>query len=457
MRNGFIALLLGLFTTAAFAGQPRPQAWFVKDVSENGSVIVERFQMSRDGWQDKVGTFYFVSEPAAQAFMDRFTDVPIFENGNGPTVMGSPREQVGSSPRADNELWHAENKWSLEWEKKFSQWTLTLTPDFWNKNGIATDCADVAISLRWIFARMNKLEMANRLSGSSNFMTHRSLRDSWRNLPTAADWSQDKRFKAALNYLLDNTYTHSLTADSYAVTVTPEAVQPGSAYYMVVHGSSGHVQIVWRTFYGQNGVLPFNIIQSTVPRKVRNLNVIGLWYRDQQAEGTGGMLRMRWPSFNAAGGVSLVPSAEMPFYSREQFASNFRRTPQTPNNLEIYWRLNSSLSPTVLAREGFQSLISVFADRIPIVEQGYAYCHTRGCANGSGDYDAWSTPSRDLRIGELIQTLDYLREQGSTAVLPDHDYEIAGRTVRLDALVNIWKQKSFSSNPNAPIASRWGL
>ena len=63
----------------------------------------------------------------------------------------------------------------------------------------------------------------------------------WDKLPQDADWKKDERFKAALRYLFDNTFTHTVVADLYPTFINPQYVRPGSMF-MIIRTTSGHTQ-----------------------------------------------------------------------------------------------------------------------------------------------------------------------------------------------------------------------
>ncbi len=368
--------------------------------------------------------------------------------------------EIGKELRGESGgLWQAENKWSSDWERKYSEWIAhEVDSKFWIRNGVATDCADIAYSLRWIFARVNKLEMGSRISASGDFLTHRSLRNEWAKLPTAEKWNEDKRFLAALNYLLDNTYTHSLMDDSYPISIGRDSLAEG-VYHLNLHDVSGHTQVVFRTDQAPGVLLPFVILQSTTPRKVREVTMGGFFYTAQPKLGHGGLLRMRWPDFSNAK-PRLIDAAKMPFYSLEQYAPEFLRTPQTYYNQEVYLRLNPTLDFQKVANAAYENLITMYTDRIQIVEDGFSQCHG-SCAANSIPYEEWSTPSRDARILDLIAQIDLIRQSLPNFVEPDSLdkplFLLQGESYTLKSLIAAWRFACFQSDPNLPPARRWGV
>lgn len=481
-RRLLISLIFGFLAAVPALAAPAPKQWMVQYKGEDGRLIVDKFRRAQDGWQDKIETRSFANASEFLEFVENNTKVflvtadPEFqdlvdlrpetrespsEDGAESVFFGDGQELTGPGKAAQG-LWEARNKWDASWEQKFSTWISTdIDAQFFQKYKLATDCADVLYALRWIFARNNQLEMASRLSGSGSFVTHRSLRGSWASLPTAADWFADRRFMAALNYILDNTYTHSLMTDSYPIEIKPGAVAPG-VYHLDLHRESGHTQIIYRTDQQPGILLPFLIIQSTVPRKVRELSVQGFWYTAQPLVNKGGLLRMRWPEFKGSS-VTLTNGSSMPSFSNEQYAADFLRKANFPYNQEVYLRLNPTLDFKKVAEEAYQSMQTMFKDRLQIVEDGFVYCSKNSCAPGSSGYEDWSTPTRDKRIADLNQQVRLILQNLPTGafdrspLLHDDFIEIQGQSYNLALLLAAWQAGSFSSEPMDLPAKRWGV
>jgi hypothetical protein len=184
--------------------------------------------------------------------------------------------------------------------------------------------------------------------------------------------------------------------DSYPLQITTDAIQAG-VYHLDLHRESGHTQIIYRTDRQPGILLPFLIFQSTVPRKVREMSVQGFWYSAQPLENKGGLLRLRWPLFSGSS-VTMKKPADMPYFSKEQYSPDFLRKKNFPYNQEVYLRLNPSLDFKKVAEEAYQSMQTMFRDRIKIVEEGYQYCAKNGCPAGSAAYEDWSTGPNDFAI-----------------------------------------------------------
>lgn len=355
-------------------------------------------------------------------------------------------------------LWQVTNQWDWSWELKFTEWVKTeIDPSWWRVHGLATDCADAIISARWVFARNNGLPMANRI-GSGNWVTHRSVKPEWETLPTAPEWYNDQKFLAALEYVLNFTFTHTLWKDSYPVAVNTSSILPGG-YYLSLHGNTGHTQFVFKIGSAANDV-PLTTLNSTVPRDKRDLMEF-LFLENGNSENSSGFLRMRWPVWTADQ-VDLVPAAQMPNYSREQYAADFVQYPHNNFWQEVFYRLDPRADYNRILLKIAKQLKDMFTARISVVEQGYKVCHATPCAKGSADFEAWSTPSRDERILETITIFDQITSltmPGSDVreVLHQDVLNLNGNQYSVLDLMGSWRMQVYSSDPNDPPAVRWGL
>lgn len=357
-------------------------------------------------------------------------------------------------------LWPITNQWNWDWELRFTEWVKTeLNSTWWKSNGISTDCADVVLSARWIFARNNGLPVANHLI-TGHWFTHESVKPEWENLPTAADWHQDQRFLAALDFLLSQAFTHSLWRDSYPVAINKQSLLPGG-YHVHLDSDSGHVQFVYQIGL-QRDQIPVLTLNSTVPRELRDLFEYVFAGADSYPEGNG-FTRMRWPIVSGAD-VSLVPSEQMPHYSLEQFEQDFVQSPRLYFWEEVFHRLNPNANFDLIARKTLRQVADSFKARIPVVEKGYEICSANPCLEGSLEYEAWSTPSRDARIlagiGVYENLMPYVTDWAAIReILYEPILELEGYhySYNLNELIGVWKEGRYSSNPNDEPRHRWGF
>jgi hypothetical protein len=359
---------------------------------------------------------------------------------------------------AGSTLWTVTEQWNWDWELRYTEWVkTTIDKTFWTKYGIATDCADVAISARWIFARIHGLPAANHLI-TGHWFTYRSVKPEWENLPTAPEWYNDQKFMAALDYLLSQAFTHTLLEDSYPVAIGAQSILPGG-YHLHLFDDTGHTQFIYQVGTAPDQI-PIVTLNSTTPREVRDLFEYVFFDRESHAPDWG-FMRMRWPVW-VDDVVSLVAPQDMPFYSEEQFDRRFIRGPRTEFWEEVFYRLNPQADLDVLLERSLVQVRDLFLARIPVVEKGWEICSQTPCFEGSLEWEAWSTPSRDQRIANSIGVFAALLDQvgGSIQIysmlhstvltLDRNDYDLTD-------LIEVWDEKAYSSNPNDEIGVRWGV
>lgn len=362
-------------------------------------------------------------------------------------------------------LWEAKNNWSWEWEKKYARWVSEeLDASFYTKYKIATDCADAVIAAKWIFSRINSLPIGNSLAGSGKLFTNRSMKTSWTSLPTSSEWHKDKRFLAGLNYILNQSYTSSLMRDSSPVAINKDAFTAG-IHHLDLYGSGGHAMVVNKVETENPLSYPVTTLSSTVPRKVRELSEGGFWGSQQPKAKDGGFLRIRWLITSENGVQKLISKRDMPHYSLEQYAPDF--TEGKSFSLAIIERLIPGIDYLEILKDGVSNLKNQFLARIVTVEKGFEFCSKNSCEKGSGNYENWSTPSRDKRILELTIQLENLFYQlvGQvdgmyaywTNTQKERIFNFKGYDISLKALQFIWKSQSFASDPNDPVDKRWGV
>jgi hypothetical protein len=411
--------------------------------AEDGRWQAQTMRLDRDGWPEVVSVRSLKDAASARKIKSAkappLDNVPL-RNKNGLT------------------LWTVTQQWDWNWEVKFADWIKAeLNAGWWKQHGIATDCADVVYSARWIFARNNGLPMANHLI-TGNIFSHESVKPEWEALPTASDWQSDQRFLAALDYLLSQAFTHSLWRDSYPVAVTPASILPGG-YHLYVHEDTGHTQFIYQVGHN-SGDLPLVTLNSTVPREVRDMMEWAFF--EQEADPNGrALLRMRWPVFDN-GAVTFTDPAAMPFYSTEQFAPGFIAKDHGSFWREVYFRLNPQADFDLIAQKTVQQIVDQFKARVPVVENGYRECHANPCLPGTLRYDAWSTPSRDARIMDMIGIFDSMSSMITSwsrvsAIMRTRVLDMGGWSYTAADFMSKWRAETYSSDPNDRPEERWGL
>jgi hypothetical protein len=362
-------------------------------------------------------------------------------------------------------LWKVTQSWSWEWEKRYAEWIRNeVDLDFFVKHQLANDCADVAFALRWIFARNHGLPAANRLAGSGVLFTQDSMLPEWAKLPSHADWSQDRRFRAALEYFLNLTYTQTLRRDSYPIEISPESFMPG-AHHLSLPGSGGHTWIVKGTDFSPTSTQPIEMMASTVPREVRVLDRLGFWRLLQPEEAKDGLLRFRWP-VKTMGQWDLAPEDSHPRFSREQYLPEFVKGYSSFAEA-VLLKLIPNMDFVARLEGGVEEIRTQFGMRKDVVARGYEACKASGCAEDSKAYDDWSTFSRDKRIQEVATQLKLIalnvgevlpKVKAAWSRLSDAPIlSLDGEVYSLKEVLLAWEQATYSSDPRHSVQTRWGV
>lgn len=440
MTLGF--LLITSISKAAprvFVSRSKEQAHLY---SENNHWQIKLTRVGNDGWTELVEQRIFKTEKQAESYLNIKNYLVEVKD---PHRFDSDKELKGTSADV---LWTVKNDWSWDWEIKYAAWIQNeVDIDFFQKYKIKTDCADVMYSLRWIFARKNFLPAANRISDSKWF-THRSMRDEWKNLPTSVDWSKDKRFLAALNYLTDLAYTHTLYRDSYPIEINAEALLPG-AVNLQIHGNSGHTMVLFKQFPATSGVRVY-VFASTTPRAVRILSDHRI-YTSEFVENENALLRMRWPLFSGDK-VSLVAGEKMPYFSKKQFSLGM---------IDVNRILNPNPNWQLEYDDSIKSMLTLLEQRKKVVQDGYDICFPNKCPIDSPNYDNWGTPSRDERlrkaIGYFNEEISRFYSEFATRSKTEKIFELNGQQYTLSQLLFASNYALFSSDPNSSLERRWML
>ncbi len=368
-------------------------------------------------------------------------------------------------------LWVATNSWSTDWDLRYSNWIKSeVTPEFFKQHKIATDCADVAISLRWIFARIHSLPIASSSGANDRLITNESVNPIWKNLSRHEDWTKDRRFLTALNYVMDHGYTHTLMRDSYPLKIDTLAVREG-AVHLSNHGNSGHTQVVIKTnFEPGTTAIPLLAMASTVPRAVRSL-FSGMLFAENSKKGTAALIRMRWAQKNSKGLITLLPAEKHPWFSEEQFAPGFMGDEKS-FVIAVFRKLNPQFTIEGAITQAYKDVETSLNERIGVVKSGWEFCKGGRCPEKSQAYDDWSTTSRDKRIMDRYRfsmELDWYLDLRSDPELAKRikkikesflrtKLEIAeAGTVTAEEMIWAFGNKLASDNPNMPPMIRWAV
>lgn len=435
------------FSTYAF-GDPSPPVWVIQEARPDGLVevrVIEGFASDR---QDVISQEMIFKKIMSKDEAARF-------KFSGSITAPPPLALKPGKP-----LWEpSKSQWAPSDEQDYSNWIATqVTPDFLSGTGLVADCADVGLLFRWVYARDHKLPIANTLSGSGRLFGHFSGSARWDGLAQDPDWKKDERFKAALRYLFDNTYTRTVVADLYPTEVSPQFVQPGSMF-MIIRANSGHTQTIQAidptsgitTLWG-NEPAASAIFSSPILLEVGEQETFGRWRYVEQVSGPNGPL---W---------QLITPDEMPGYSANQFGQVF-----TDIDVLSDW-INAQLGIHISDAVRFANLVDEFEENLfireSVVAAGLAYCYATSCDPSSQDYQNYSTFSRDARLeSEQKQILALLSKLGSAnpavtqtlAKFPSGEVIPSSGLTYLELLEDPVALGRLNPDPRVSFAERWGF
>lgn len=304
--------------------------------------------------------------------------------------------------------------------------------------------------------------MGNTLAGSRKIFSNESFISSWTNLKRDEQWNKDKVFLAALDYILDNTYTGTLYEDSMPVKITPTTFAEGN-FFLTMRGaqSMGHTEVVYNIDKNPGRI---NYMYSDVPRKVRILYSSTAY--PQFVDPYRYSLRsMKWVKKNSAGKWLFVPLEQHPHYSQEQFTAEFVDGFDKFYNA-LFYRLGISYD----YKKHYSALrdrqLSQIKDRVAIVKNGYEFCLSNNCDPGTGNYEVWSTPSRDQKIVDTFAKISEVLQQANSSDLQNqyNDY-LVSTEIKIDDehrlnLLEIkekFENQRFTFDPRDQVLARWGL
>lgn len=371
-------------------------------------------------------------------------------------------EKLDTKP---NPLWTiVKENWDIDDENKFSVWfKKNASTKMALGSGVEFDCADFALLGRWIYAHDNKLPIVTSLAGSGKLFGHFSESKTWSHLPTNPEWKKDERFKAALRYLFDSTYTRSILNDLYPIKISSEYVTPGSIILTLRSNGTGHTQVIYdvgrQSYCGAECI---SVLFGNQPsREYAYLTQADIRYN---SSASGGFLKWRWPQFKN-GRWYLLEKSSMPGYSLEQYEKSDMSFDEFHNY--IYESLGFKIKPYRKAYSLAKSLYNDLNDRLVSTAQGAVFCHYQYCDPQGVDFDQYSTPSKDSRFREkrdqLLRLLASLTpaEQRDLVAMFEKDIFIGRHAVPVFYSDYIFNKNGISdrmaSDAHMTFEARWGL
>ena len=359
-------------------------------------------------------------------------------------------------PESPQQVWTVgDRRWSVEEEIRYGKWVEeNITEDFFIRHNIPVDCADVPYAIRWIYARISHLPAA-ATTKDLKMIGHWTTQ--WGRLPTHSEWHQDRRFRKALLHMLGETTTRTLPLDTYPIRIVPDAVIPGTAFFV----TESHSGVVGRVVLDGSHVHPLQTWEATVPAKVQKLNRRNFFTPRPESTIYSGLVKFRWPVLQN-GGWGYLPVQEYPFYSEEQYGSAFyegyadyveavaRRI--DPTDYDPYEKVDKII----------ETMTHYLQERVSIVSEGFTQCRNEGCPEGSTLWEIHSTPGRDgmitLWMDHLHQIIEsnHLEQKAMEEKMEAIPFNItADHTISFYHLYQnyLW----LSHHPEDSIEARWGL
>jgi hypothetical protein len=355
-----------------------------------------------------------------------------------------------------DQIWNVgDRRWTLEQERVFEKWVEeTITEDFFVRHRIPTDCADAVIAIRWIYARMARLPAA-ATTVDGRRIGHWST--DWKHLPTHPDWDKDDRFLAALFHLFPRTWTGTLPFDTYPVRVSPDSIRPGTLFLV----TESHTGIIGHVSLDGSQPHPLQTWESALPVKIQKLNLRYFFSGRPDVRTRSGLVRFRWP-VHENGEWKYLPVKEHPFYSEEQYGSDFCNG--YADFVEaVAKRIDpADHDPSEKITRVLGTIIGLLRERIPLVLAGHEQCRNGDCPEASELWEYHSTAGRDETLVLLMDHLSKLIERDPLGpgrvnkLMEAVPIEISeNRTLTLYGVCqnHLW----FSADPEDSIEARWGL
>ncbi len=356
----------------------------------------------------------------------------------------------------DSQIWKVgQRRWTLEEEKKYSKWVAAnIKEDFFVRYQIPVDCADVVYAIRWIYARIAHLPAA-ATTIDNELIGHWS--ENWRNLPTNKIWHKDKRFRAALMYLLSKSSTRSLPLDTYPILISADSVKPGTLFFI----GEAHAGLIREVIMDGSSAHPIQTFEATMPPRIQKLNLKNFVSSNPESSFQSGLVRFRW-LMKKNNKWQYIPVKQLPYYSEEQYSQDFNSG--YADYLEsVAKRIDSKIyDPLDRIKRSLEVFNRQLQTRIPVVLKGYEKCYKKHCPEGSHLWDLYSTPGRDEYIYVVITHLKEIIRQHN---IPSE--EILDKMVQMNLQISskrtitvseVFQNAAWmSSDPEDSLDARWGL
>ncbi|MNK38594.1 hypothetical protein D3C87_571870 [compost metagenome] len=419
-------------------------------------------------------------------------------------------------------VWQETTQWNEEWENKYSAWVTThvQTDMYTNVNspffGLATDCADMTYFSRAIFSFENGLPFAlntrwdngserisnqttrfDKVSDDVSVVKYRTDSGQMREV-TLPKTLNNGKLRAFLVAMGARVGTWSLPSDTYPVRVNKDQMRAGLVYLRQGYNRMSTWEAIQTFLTGTppnpaagpghallvhdvrpSGAIEF--IQSTLPKKVRDLSMI----YEVELLPTNNKLGFRRFIQPQHVGKSL---SALPGFSEEQltelgretmtrsncngespdpacFSSSARTQKSSRRNITVFRQdIMSRLASRKESDEEKQeriikSMCGAIKQRADVILTAETTrLKMKGRCMDAGSWDNFSTPSRDEQIRQFIKQIKFNSYADRTIKgCGDIKIDLTEKTYSISSLVENFKRDRTSSNPNEQIDARWGF
>jgi hypothetical protein len=349
------------------------------------------------------------------------------------------------------QLWPTKNRWddpNKNWESEYGKFVSAIPLNFFLDLGLKIDCADVVYGLRWIFARIHFLPMQFTMSGGRK-MSNTQFPREWITLHEPnrleGDWRKDKVFMRSLRFMMDMTYTSTMHLDSDLLLPTADNIQPGVINYLGFHS-----QLI-RSVDTSGTDVPVSVIETSVPQILKPLTHYFIF--------TPQNFRQFKP--NGIKPQHKVASPHLDRVERLDFDQMFGNYTEM-----VSWIIDKSIlkaNVKIIQAKFTKTLQTMVDERAAAVNAAMSTCYASpiSCAFGTINYENLSTPSRDLRISQILDSMNYFLSWIDHLIdfsSPEIYVKQNGESFKLDFQIfkTAYESEILSPHPLDPPLLRWG-
>lgn len=313
-----------------------------------------------------------------------------------------------SSFNASAAVWIDTEKWSVDYEEKYSEWMSSShvrESMFTDKNspyyGINPDCADAAYALRAVFAFEHRLPFA--ITSPSGDRLGKTLNNRMNVWDSAGDTSE-KRLVAMVKEIGDSVGSEGLAyLDTFPTAIN--TIRNGTLFMFKIKARFRKYIRHTMSIKNINPVGTFDVIYSTQANQRQHGQLIRKKQKEfeQLPHSPWGFKKFRWPE-HLGRDLSVIPKELGPSMEQfvladqlgqKEFFKYVKKTVATENETRGQ-KLNRA----------FAAVCDETFARISYVNQALDWLaqNNNRCMNYA-EYDAYSTPSRDADLKDLYVKL----------------------------------------------------